>query len=122
MNVSPEPDLPLPSEHFKRAGILTIAATVVFLFAVGLVFRDLTHSNRPHELTMAPWVALLLLANAVLCYRILRRLWSGWQVRETNPPTIWHYLLFVFDLGLTAVNLFLFLGAAGTVPAVLGWE
>ena len=44
------------------------------LLAVALAIEDMSGANRPHELTLSPYVTLLLAGNAALLVRVWRLL------------------------------------------------
>jgi small neutral amino acid transporter SnatA (MarC family) len=67
----------------KRTTVALIGVPVALAVAVALIYYDLSHSNRPHELRFVPWVGALAALSLWLCglaaSELLRR------VREGGP-------------------------------------
>ena len=93
------------------------AATLVLGFGIGL--RQLARSNRPHELTAAPYVTLLLAASVALAALALWRLCAAWRDRGRHPLGPAHGILAAVLLPLAVVDVLLFLAAAGTAIEIL---
>lgn len=112
---------PRPVPPLWPAGRLVLLAGVVLLTCLGLALHDLANSNRPHELTAAPWVTLLAAAN----------LWVGWRASRAlrlrdraAPERVGQggpLLLTVALAVIMVADALVLLAAAGSVPAVLGW-
>ena len=100
---------------YRLAGL----ASALLLVGVWIMFEDLSTSNKPHELKGAPLVALIMLANTLVCFRLyskLRRALGSMEVLSAGS-----YLLVAFTLLASGLTFFLLVGAASVVPAVLGW-
>lgn len=100
---------------------LLVAATAILALSISLMFHDITHANRPHELKNAPWVAGLSFLNLLPCtfaiLRLVRAAKAG--IGESNPSRSLLFLALgvAFVVGLNLLILFL---SASSVPAVLG--
>lgn len=88
---------------------------MLVIAAVALAIKDMSGGNRPHELTLSPVVALLLLANAGLLFRLLRLSRRAWAVRR-GP---WLALLQLGLWGYAGLSLLLLVTAASTAVEVL---
>lgn len=108
-----------PQANLTVAYRLAGLASVLLLVGVWIMFEDLATSNKPHELKGAPLVTLVMLANTLVClrlYSMLRRALAAMEVLSAGS-----YLLLAFTLSASGLTLFILVGAASTVPAVLGW-
>jgi|TARA_B110000211_G_C13718630_1_gene394997 hypothetical protein len=100
-----------------KAGWTIVLALALFLGGAALAVRDLSTSNRPHELTAAPYVTVLFAISATLAVRC-------WIHMARSKPAVggrplMTRVLQVF-LGLfIVVNLLLLVSAAGTGWTVL---
>ena len=93
------------------------AATLVVGLGVGLY--QLSRSNRPHELTAAPYVALLLAVSVALSVLGLLRLRAVWRDRARQRLVFTHTLLAFARVLLLALGVLYFLAAAGTAIEIL---
>lgn len=101
--------------------LLLVAATAILAVSISLMFHDITHANRPHELKNAPWVAGLSFLNLLPCTLVIRRLVHVVKARVGEPKPsrglLWPALGIALVAGLNLLILFL---SASSVPAVLG--
>ena len=97
-----------------------LVATGILLFAILLVFDDLSSSNRAHELTKAPLVAVITLSNLIPCFKVLVTLSreARGRVRRIDMQSV---ALFLWLFVVGSLNVLILVGAAGTTPKVLGW-
>lgn len=96
-----------------------LLATSTLALGAGIGLYQLGRSNRPHELTAAPYVAVLLAASVVLAVLGLRRLVLAWRKRGQRRLRSLHGVL-AFLLALVgATSALLFLAAAGTALQIL---
>ena len=93
------------------------ALTLVVGLGIGLY--QLARSNRPHELTAAPYVALLLAVSVGFSALGLARLLAAWRDRERRRLGIAHTLLALALALLLALGVLYFLAAAGTAIEIL---
>ncbi len=96
---------------YRLAGL----ASALLLAGILIMLKDFSSSNRPHELKGAPLVALIMLANALVCFKLFRILGA------MKTLSVGSYLLVFFALLASALTFLLLVGAASSVPAVLGW-
>lgn len=94
------------------------AATLALGFGIGL--RQLARSNRPHELTAAPYVALLLAASVALAALALWRLRVAWRDRARHPLGPAHGILAALLVPLAVVDVLLLIAVVDTAIEVLG--
>ncbi len=98
-----------------------LVALGVLLFAPILVLDDLAGANRPHELHNAPWVAGITLLNLGLCLHVTRKLRSYAKDQPLGSKAgALYYALWLGLLAVAALDALVFLGAASSIPAVLG--
>lgn len=110
------PGTPAPLAPVARPGGLAVAT---FALAFGIGLYQLARSNRPHELTMAPYVAGLLAVTLVALVVALRRLEAAWSAREEHPLTSGHMVLTLVLVPLAFVSVLLFFGSMSTAIEVL---
>ena len=108
---------PQPKVNPPAAGPRIGLALILFLLGAALAVRDLSTSNRPHELTAAPYVTVLFTVSSILSMR-------GWFLvaRSRNAKADASLLTTVLLLFLGCfilVNLFLLLSAASTAVTVI---
>jgi len=105
----------------RRPALTWLVATVVLLLCMLLVLQDLASSNRPHELQNAPWVAALTLLNLVPCVGVFRGLARYARAHGGgSKPKPGFYALVLGLVIVASLNALILVGAAGTIPAVLG--
>jgi hypothetical protein len=108
-------------DSLRRLSLIWLAAAGVLLLSAFLVIQDLAGANRPHELGNAPWVAGITLLNLVPCARVFRGLGRYARANAGRPGSKPGFYALVLGLGIVApLNALILLGAACTVPAVLG--
>lgn len=93
-----------------------LAASILLLASLGLVFHDLTNGNRPHELESLPLVFGLLSINLFLAWRMARS-WIGARKQPTLPPR--HLAKSLWAVCLTALSALIWLAAIWFLPTIL---
>jgi hypothetical protein len=102
---------------------LWLVATGLLAGAAALVFHDLTHSNRPHELVNTPWVVVLNLLALWPCVAAAAGLRRAWHAPPGIPAT-WQRRLGLITLGvlllvITLLDLAMLVLGLKALPAVL---
>ena len=108
--------------HIARATTRGLAGTVLFLANFAFALQQLARSNRPHELTRAPVVALIALVTLVILVQALRHVLRHLRGPAPAPGQsrpFWAWLAVPPLLMVTLMDLWLLLGSASSIPAVL---
>ena len=109
-----------PAPSLRRPTQQWLTATGILMFSMLLVIQDLAKANRPHELHNAPWVAGITLLNLVLCAWVLVGLVRYARARPGRSERGLGFYALALGLAVVAtLDVLIFAGAAGTVPAVL---
>ena len=108
---------PQPKVNSTAAGPRIGLALILFLLGAALALRDMSTSNRPHELTAAPYVTLLFALSSILAMR-------GWFLvarsrKARADASLLPTVLLLFLGSFILVNLFLLLSAASTAVTVI---
>jgi hypothetical protein len=108
---------PQPKVNPPAAGPRIGLALILFLLGAALALRDLSTSNRPHELTAAPYVTVLFAVSSILAMR-------GWFLvarsrKARADASLLPTVLLLFLGSFILVNLLLLLSAAKTAVTVV---
>jgi hypothetical protein len=119
MPTAPDPDQQSPHAPIARVAWPSGLSAATFVAGFGIGLYQLARSNRPHELTAAPYVAVLLAISVALSVLGLLRLLAAWRDRERHPLGVGHALLALALLPLSAFGALCLLAAAGTAIEIL---
>ncbi len=98
-----------------RAGKIAGAGYLFLIVGFALALHDLTHSNRPHELTKMPYAYALAFVALVLCGFVIAALVRAWRARTEVEFRAGHLLPWAASLTYVLI----FLGYAAFIGLAL---